>query len=120
MREIEAWRVGIVITKDLSRLGRNYIECGNLTEFIFPRYGVRYIAINDNYDSEYKNGNELAPFKNLFNEWYARDTSKKIRAVQKSKAEKGQCIGTTIPYGYRRNPNSGKKCKLLVNEKTAP
>ncbi len=113
----ESW---IVITKDLSRLGRNYIECGNLTEFIFPRYGVRYIAINDNYDSEYKDGNELAPFKNLFNEWYARDTSKKIRAVQKAKAKKGQRVGTTIPYGYRRDPNSGKECKLLVNEETAP
>ena len=120
LREIEAGRVGIVITKDLSRLGRNYIECGNLTEFIFPRYGVRYIAINDNYDSEYKDGNELAPFKNLFNEWYARDTSKKIRAVQKAKAEKGQRVGTTIPYGYRRDPSSGKECKLLVNEETAP
>ena len=120
LREIEAGRVGIVITKDLSRLGRNYIECGNLTEFIFPRYGVRYIAINDNYDSEYKDGNELAPFKNLFNEWFARDTSKKIRAVQKAKAEKGQRVGTTIPYGYRRDPNSGKECKLIVNEETAP
>ena len=109
LREIEAGRVGIVITKDLSRLGRNYIECGNLTEFI-----------NDNYDSEYKDGNELAPFKNLFNEWYARDTSKKIRAVQKAKAEKGQRVGTTIPYGYRRDPNSGKECKLIVNEETAP
>jgi len=68
LREIEAGRVEIVITKDLSSLGRNYIECGNLTEFIFTRYGVQYIVINDNYDSEYKDGNELEPFKNLFNE----------------------------------------------------
>ena len=63
---IEAGKVGIVITKDLSRLGRNYIEVGNYTEFIFPRYGVRYIAINDNYDSLFSDNNELAPFKNLF------------------------------------------------------
>lgn len=109
---IEAGKVGIVITKDLSRLGRNYIEVGNYTEFVFPKFGVRYIAISDN--------NELAPFKNLFNEWYARDTSKKIRAVFKEKAERGQRLGTTIPYGYRRDPDSGKECHLLINEETAP
>ncbi|MEE0857157.1 MAG: recombinase family protein [Ruminococcus sp.] len=117
---IEAGKVGIVITKDLSRLGRNYIEVGNYTEFIFPRYGVRYIAISDNYDSLFSDNNELAPFKNLFNEWYARDTSKKIRAVFKAKAERGERLGTTIPYGYRRDPNSGKECRLLINEETAP
>ena len=117
---IEGGKVGIVITKDLSRLGRNYIEVGNYTEFVFPRYDVRYIAINDNYDSLFSDNNELAPFKNLFNEWYARDTSKKIRAVFKAKAERGERLGTTIPYGYRRDPNSGKECRLLINEETAP
>ena len=117
---IEAGKVGIVITKDLSRLGRNYIEVGNYTEFVFPRYGVRYIAINDNYDSLFSDNNELAPFKNLFNEWYARDTSKKIRAVFKAKAERGERLSTQIPYGYRRDPNSGKECHLLINEETAP
>ena len=117
---IEADKVGIVITKDLSRLGRNYIEVGNYTEFVFPRCGVRYIAINDNYDSLFSDNNELAPFKNLFNEWYARDTSKKIRAVFKAKAERGQRLGTTIPYGYRRDSESGKECHLLINEETAP
>lgn len=117
---IEGGKVGIVITKDLSRLGRNYIEVGNYTEFVFPRYGVRYIAINDNYDSLFSDNNELASFKNLFNEWYARDTSKKIRAVFKAKAERGERLGTTIPYGYRRDPNSGKECHLLINEETAP
>ena len=96
------------------------IEVGNYTEFVFPRYGVRYIAINDNYDSLFSDNNELAPFKNLFNEWYARDTSKKIRAVFKAKAERGERLGTTIPYGYRRDPNSGKECHLLINEETAP
>ncbi|MBO4770238.1 MAG: recombinase family protein, partial [Clostridia bacterium] len=81
---------------------------------------VRYIAVNDNVDSFFRDGNELAPFKNLVNEWFARDTSNKIRAVQKAKAAKGQRVGTTIPYGYRRDPNSGKECKLLVNDETAP
>ncbi len=91
-----------------------------LTEFLFPRYGVRYIAINDNYDSEYRDGNELAPFKKLFNEWFAKDTSRKIRAVQKAKGERGNRVGTTIPYGYRRDPDGGRECRLLENEETAP
>ena len=95
----EAGKVGIIITKDLSRLGRNYIAVGNYTEFIFPRYGVRYIAVNDNVDSFFRDGNELAPFKNLFNEWYARDTSKKVRSVFKAKGERGERVGTTVPYG---------------------
>ena len=118
LKLIEEGKVGVLITKDLSRLGRNYIEVGNYTEFVFPRYGVRYIAINDNYDSFFKDGNELAPFKNLFNEWFARDTSKKIRAVLKAKAERGERIGTTVPYGYQRDPDC--QGHLLENEETAP
>ena len=78
---MEHGKVAVLITKDLSRLGRNYIEVGNYTEILFPRWNVRYIAVNDNFDSMYSDGNELAPFKNLFNEWYARDTSKKIGNV---------------------------------------
>lgn len=115
---MEQGKVATLITKDLSRLGRNYIEVGQYTEMLFPRWDVRYIAINDNYDSLYSEGNELAPFKNLFNEWYARDTSKKIRAVVKAKAERGERVGTVVPYGYRKNPDV--KGHLLVNEDTAP
>lgn len=115
---MEKGRVKTLITKDLSRLGRNYIEVGNYTEILFPRWDVRYIAINDNYDSLYSEGNELAPFKNLFNEWFARDTSKKIRAVIKAKAERGERVGTSVPYGYKRDPDV--KGHLLVNEETAP
>lgn len=115
---MENGKVETLITKDLSRLGRNYLEVGQYTEIMFPRWNVRYIAINDNYDSLYTEGNELAPFKNLFNEWYARDTSKKIRAVLKAKAERGERIGTSIPYGYKRDPEH--KGKLIVNEETAP
>ena len=81
---------------------------------------MRYIAINDQFDSLYQDGNELAPFKNLFNEWFARDTSKKIRAVFKAKAERGERVSTQVPYGYKRDPDSGKLCNLLVNEETAP
>ena len=115
---MEQGKVAALITKDLSRLGRNYIEVGQYTEMLFPRWEVRYIAINDNYDSLYNEGNELAPFKNLFNEWYARDTSKKIRAVVKAKAERGERVGTVVPYGYRKDPDV--KGHLLVNEDTAP
>ncbi len=115
---MEQGKVATLITKDLSRLGRNYIEVGQYTELIFPRLGVRYIAINDNFDSLYSEGNELAPFKNLFNEWYARDTSKKIRAVVKAKAERGERVGTVVPYGYKRDPE--RKGHLLINEETAP
>ena len=71
---IEKGEIGVIITKDLSRLGRNYIEVGSYTEIYFPKNNVRYIAINDNFDSMYTDGNELAPFKNLFNEWFARNT----------------------------------------------
>ena len=115
---MEQGKVATLITKDLSRLGRNYIEVGQYTEMLFPRWEVRYIAINDNFDSLYNEGNELAPFKNLFNEWYARDTSKKIRAVVKAKAERGERVGTVVPFGYKKDPDV--KGHLLVNEDTAP
>lgn len=115
---MEQGKVATLITKDLSRLGRNYIEVGQYTEMLFPRWEVRYIAINDNFYSLYNEGNELAPFKNLFNEWYARDTSKKIRAVVKAKAERGERVGTVVPYGYKKDPDV--KGHLLVNEDTAP
>ncbi len=111
-------KVATLITKDLSRLGRNYIEVGNYTEMLFPRWNVRYIAVNDNYDSLYSEGNEFAPFKNLFNEWFARDTSKKIRAVVKAKAERGERVSTQIPYGYKKDPDV--KGHLLIDEETAP
>ena len=120
LKLMEEGKIGVLITKDLSRLGRNYVQVGNYTDFIFPRYGVRYIAINDSFDSIFKDGNEMAPFKNLFNEWFARDTSKKIRAVVKSKADRGERVGTTVPYGYRRDPDSGKNVHLLINDETAP
>ena len=115
---MEQGKVSTLITKDLSRLGRNYIEVGNYTEMLFPRWNVRYIAVNDNYDSLYSEGNEFAQFKNLFNEWFARDTSKKIRAVVKAKAERGERVSTQIPYGYKKDPDI--KGHLLIDEETAP
>lgn len=115
---MEQGKVSTLITKDLSRLGRNYIEVSNYTEILFPRWNVRYIAVNDNYDSLYSESNEYAPLKNLFNEWFARDTSKKIRTAIKAKAERGERVGTVIPYGYKRDPEI--KGHLLINPETAP
>lgn len=114
---MKAGKVETFITKDLSRFGRNYLEVGWYLE-AFEKWNVRYIAINDNFDSLYSEGNELIPFKNVFNEWFARDTSKKIRAVLKAKAERGERVGTQIPYGYKKDPEV--KGHLLIDEETAP
>ena len=108
--EIEAGQIGIVITKDLSRLGRNSALTGLYTNFTFPQYGVRYIAINDNYDTIDPNSvnNDFAGIKNWFNEFYARDTSRKIRAVQKAKGERGVPLTVNVPYGYVKDPENPK------------
>ena len=90
MADMEDGKIGIIITKDLSRLGRNQLHTGLYIEERFPQFGVRYIAINDNVDAENAESSELMPFKNLFNEWFVRDTSRKIRAVQRAKAERGE------------------------------
>ena len=101
MADIEDGKVGIVITKDLSRLGRDYLKTGELIEMVFPDYDVRYIAINDGVDT-FKSENELMAFKNIFNDWYARDTSKKIRAVFKAKGQSGKHLSNPI-YGYKHS-----------------
>lgn len=110
LTEIEAGHIGIVITKDLSRLGRNSALTGLYTNFTFPQYGVRYIAINDNYDTIDPNSvnNDFAGIKNWFNEFYARDTSRKIRAVQKAKGERGVPLTVNAPYGYVKDPENPK------------
>ena len=101
MNDVENGKVGIVITKDLSRLGRDYLKTGEYVEIIFPDYDVRYIAINDNVDT-FKGENEFMAFKNIFNDWYARDCSKKIRAVFKAKGQSGKHLCPPI-YGYRKS-----------------
>lgn len=108
MVDVECGKVGIVIVKDQSRLGRDYLQTGMLMEITFPQYDVRFIAINDGVDSE--NGvSDFSGIKNYFNDFYARDTSRKIRAVQRAKGERGERVGTTIPYGYMKNPNNPKQ-----------
>lgn len=117
MADMEDGKIGIIITKDLSRLGRNQLHTGLYIEERFPQFGVRYIAINDNVDTENAESNDLMPFKNLFNEWFVRDTSRKIRAVQRAKAQRGERLGTRAPYGYQKDENA--KGKLIVDEEAA-
>ncbi len=117
MADVECGKVGIVIVKDQSRLGRDYLQTGMLMEITFPQFDVRFIAINDGVDSE--NGvSDFSGIKNYFNDFYARDTSRKIRAVLKSKGERGDRVSTATPYGYMRNPESKKE--LLPDPETAP
>ncbi|MBR0206908.1 MAG: recombinase family protein [Clostridia bacterium] len=116
LKEVEAGHVSTVITKDLSRLGRNYLKTGELIEIIFPEYEVRYIAISDNVDTS-REDNEFTPLRNWFNEFYARDTSKKIRAVKKAKAERGERVNGEVPYGYILDPDD--RNHLLPDPETA-
>ncbi|MDO4810678.1 MAG: recombinase family protein [Eubacteriales bacterium] len=102
---IERGEIGTVIVKDLSRFGRNYLEAGQYLEIKYPTLGVRFIAIQENVDTEQNTGAEMMPFHNIFNEWYAAQTSKKIRAVNRMKAENGKRISSAVPYGYKKNPD---------------
>ncbi len=115
MADVVAGNVGTVITKDLSRLGRDYLKTGEYIEIIFPDYDVRYIAINDGVDT-LKSENELMAFKNIFNDWYARDTSKKIRAVFKAKGQSGKPLSVPI-YGYKKS--EADKNMWLVDDEAA-
>jgi len=103
--DIENGKINLVLTKDLSRLGRNYILNGQYTDYFFPSYNVRYIAVTDNYDSDNKD-NDIAPFKNILNEMYASDISKKIRASRAIAAKQGKFMGSAPPYGYKRSPDN--------------
>lgn len=117
LADIEAGQVNLVITKDLSRLGRDYIMTGQFTEIYFPSKKVRYIAVNDGYDSD-SPWSDIAPFKNIMNEMYARDISKKIRSAFQTKRKEGAFIGNFAPYGYQKDPDN--KNHLLIDPMTAP
>ena len=117
LEEINAGNVAVVIIKDMSRIGRNYLQVGFYTEIMFPEKGVRFIAVNNNIDSDNPTENEFTPFLNIMNEWYAKDTSKKIRAVFRNRMESGLRCSGAIPYGYCRRP--GDKQQLYVDEEAA-
>ena len=116
LADIEAGLVGTVIVKDMSRFGRNYLEVGLYTEIRFPKMGIRFIAVNDGVDSDNQFDNDFTPFRNIINEWYAKDTSKKIRDVFRTKGLAGERLGGVAPYGYLIGPEG----KLIVDEETAP
>ena len=116
MKYVEDYSVSTLIVKDLSRLGREYSYMGRLQDFIFPAYDVRFIAINDDVDSA-KGENDFAVFKNVFNDYYAKDTSKKIRAVVKMRGEAGEHLASNPPYGYVKDPENKKR--WIVDEEAA-
>jgi len=115
--DIEAGKINLVITKDLSRLGRNYVMTGQYTDFFFPQHGVRYIAVNDGYDTM-NTDNDIAPFKNVLNEMYAGDISKKVRSARRSSALQGKFMGSLPPFGYMKSPTN--KHQLIPDEESAP
>ncbi len=105
IREVEAGNIGTIIVKDMSRLGRNYLQVGFYTEVLFPQKDVRFIAINNSIDSDNATDNDFAPFLNIMNEWYAKDTSNKIKTVFAARMKDGKRCSGSIPYGYNRMPN---------------
>lgn len=116
IRLAEAGKVRTVIVKDMSRMGRDYLKVGYYTESFFAEREIRYIAINDGVDSD-KGDNDFTPFRNLFNDFYARDTSKKIRAVMRAKGNAGEHLCSNPPYGYMKDPADKKK--WIVDEEAA-
>lgn len=113
----EAGIVKTIVVKDLSRFGRNYIEVGEYLEIKYPTLGVRFISIQENVDTMQNTGAEMMPFHNIFNEWYAAQTSKKIRAVWQMKASSGKRVGSSVPYGYMKSPED--KEKWIIDEEAA-
>ena len=116
--DIEAGKVGCVITKDLSRLGRNYIEAGSYIEIFFPKHNVRYIAITDGVDSLTRQEMDITPFKNILNDMYSRDISKKVLAGRMTRSRQGKFTGGQPPFGLKRDPED--KGHLIIDPETAP
>lgn len=116
LNDIDNDKINLIITKDLSRLGRDYIKTGYYTEIYFKRKGVRYIAVNDNYDSDSEN-DDIVPFKNILNDMYAKDISRKIKSAKMEYAKKGFFTASQPPYGYMQNPTD--KHKLIVDNEAA-
>ena len=119
IEDAESGKIDVIITKDLSRLGRDYLTTGEYMEKIFPRLNIRYIAMNDGYDSlAPTDGNsDFAPIRNYFNEWFAKDCSRKTRASFAAMAKAGKYIGSKAPFGYIKDPED--KHRLLVDEEAA-
>lgn len=117
MSDVEEGKIATIIVKDMSRFGRDYIMVGYYTEIYFPNSDIRFIAINDQVDTVSATDNDFTPFKNIMNEWYAKDTSKKIKAVLKTKGNSGKHLSTLPPFGYKKDPND--KEKWIVDDEAA-
>ena len=117
MEDVEAGKIGTVIAKDMSRIGRNYLEVGFYTEMVFPQKKVRFIAIGNNVDSNVQESNEFTPFLNIINEFYVRDCSKKIKASVRMKGNAGKHICGNIIYGYKADPED--KSHWIIDEEAA-
>ena len=117
LSDIEDGIVGIVICKDMSRFGRDYLNVGLYTEMTFPQAGVRFIAIYDSVDSANAVDNDFTPFRNIINEWYSRDISKKVKAGMRARANSGEHLTGSVPYGYKRSDADPKK--WVVDEEAA-
>ena len=116
LADIKAGKIKRVVVKDMSRFGRNYLQVGMYTEMLFPEYGVHFIAVNDGVDSV-RGDSEFTAIRNVFNEMYAKDTSKKIRATWQSKGRSGEHLTTIPPYGYKKDPENKKR--WIVDEEAA-
>ncbi|SCP98360.1 recombinase family protein [Anaerobium acetethylicum] len=117
LSQVEEGNISTVIVKDMSRLGRDYLKVGYYTEVLFPSSDIRFIAINNNVDTANQQDSDFTPFLNIINEWYAKDTSKKIRSVFKSKGQSGKPLCTNPPYGYTKDPED--KTHWIVDEEAA-
>ncbi|MBQ0072225.1 MAG: recombinase family protein, partial [Spirochaetales bacterium] len=115
---IDNGAIGTIIVKDMSRLGRDYLQVGIYTEMVFPNNDIRFIAINNGVDSNNQSGNDMTPFINLFNEFYAKDTSRKITAVFRNKGNAGKPLTNNPPYGYLKDPED--KNRWIIDEEAAP
>lgn len=115
--EVEAGNVAVIIVKDMSRFGRDYLKVGFYTEVMFKEKGVRFIAINNGIDSSNQQDSDFTPFLNIMNEWYARDSSRKIQAIFKARMQEGKRVSPSVPYGYRRDPDD--KQQLIIDPEPA-
>lgn len=117
MDDVNSGLIGTIIVKDMSRFGRDYIMVGYYTEIMLPQMDIRFIAVNDGVDSENQADNDFTPFRNIINEWYAKDTSKKIRSVLKAKGNSGKHLSVIPPFGYMKDPLD--KEKWIIDEEAA-
>lgn len=118
MFDVDEGKINLIITKDMSRLSRNYLECGMYMEVVFPSKGVRYISLNDGIDSQNQQGMDIAPFRAVLNEMYSKDLSRKVSSAKRARFLQGKFMGVTVPYGYKKDEND--KYRLVIDEEHAP